>query len=210
MVALDAVLLDYDGVVVELDEAAVAEAAAPFLDAFVDPPLEVVRQGFYQHPLMPAVDRGELPIEMVWDDLRPRAFRGDASAWSEWVGVVTDAYVVSDGMTALLDDLGPQVRLGLVTDNHRTFRTWLDQRPTLRDRFGIIACSAEQGYCKPDPRLFAFALEHLGSEPSRTAFVDDNPRNVEGARRLGMTGIHHTGDVAATRRSLLDHLGATT
>lgn len=42
---------------------------------------------------------------------------------------------------------------------------------------------------KPDPRAYALCLQALGAEPADALFVDDQPRNVEGARRAGLQAI---------------------
>ncbi len=42
---------------------------------------------------------------------------------------------------------------------------------------------------KPAPEAYARALTALGSDAERTLFVDDQPRNVAGARRVGLTAL---------------------
>ena len=42
------------------------------------------------------------------------------------------------------------------------------------------------GVAKPDPRAFLLALEGLGLAPEETLYLDDDPENVEAARRLGL------------------------
>ncbi|MGK0620177.1 HAD-IA family hydrolase, partial [Meiothermus cerbereus] len=37
-----------------------------------------------------------------------------------------------------------------------------------------------------DPRAFQMALEGLGLAPEETLYLDDDPENVETARRLGL------------------------
>ncbi len=56
---------------------------------------------------------------------------------------------------------------------------------------GLARCiivSGEQGYAKPDPRIYADALSALGlTSPEGVLFVGDNPvADVEGARASGM------------------------
>lgn len=44
-----------------------------------------------------------------------------------------------------------------------------------------------QPYCKPWPEAFTLALHCLGEpDPARCLFVDDSPRNLEGARAVGI------------------------
>ena len=52
----------------------------------------------------------------------------------------------------------------------------------------FIIASEEQGYAKPDPRIFQDAMSALGLEaPEQVLFVGDNPvTDIEGARSSGM------------------------
>lgn len=55
----------------------------------------------------------------------------------------------------------------------------------------VIVDSTVVGVTKPDPAIFPFALEPMGLEPERCAYVGDSFRNdVEGARAAGLTPIH--------------------
>jgi 2-haloacid dehalogenase len=67
--------------------------------------------------------------------------------------------------------------------------------PLRRERFeflrwfeGTVVSSAE-GVIKPEPRIYRVLLERYGLEPASTLMIDDNPRNVEAARALGMPAI---------------------
>ena len=42
---------------------------------------------------------------------------------------------------------------------------------------------------KPDPRAYALGCEALGLAPQDVVFVDDQPRNVEGARKAGLIAV---------------------
>lgn len=57
----------------------------------------------------------------------------------------------------------------------------------LRDYFDVVIDSAVAGYEKPDPRIFKFALDVVGVEPSRTIYVGDlYSVDVVGARAAGI------------------------
>jgi 2-haloacid dehalogenase len=53
--------------------------------------------------------------------------------------------------------------------------------------------SGEVGVIKPDPRIFRTLLERHRIEADDAVYIDDNPRNAEAARALGIHGIHFTG-----------------
>ncbi len=62
----------------------------------------------------------------------------------------------------------------------------------LPERFDVILLSEEVGLCKPDPRFFSMASEELGVQPEACIFVDDMVINLDAAREIGMTVVHHT------------------
>lgn len=70
--------------------------------------------------------------------------------------------------------------------------------PQAREHFGILqmidryVVSGAEHLVKPDPRLFQVLLDRYGLRAEDCTFVDDNPVNVEAARRMGMRGIVFT------------------
>lgn len=59
------------------------------------------------------------------------------------------------------------------------------------DRYlDAVVMSARSGYAKPDPRIFAVALERLGVGPREAMHVGDSmTEDVEGARAAGMRAL---------------------
>jgi putative hydrolase of the HAD superfamily len=49
--------------------------------------------------------------------------------------------------------------------------------------------SSKLGVNKPDELMYTTALEELRIKPEEAIFIDDNGRNVEGAKVLGIEGI---------------------
>ena len=70
-----------------------------------------------------------------------------------------------------------------------TFPIALDRYDFLHWFDGILVSGAEK-VRKPFPAYYALALERFGLKPSETIFIDDNLRNVEGARAAGIKSIH--------------------
>jgi putative hydrolase of the HAD superfamily len=79
------------------------------------------------------------------------------------------------------------VRVGLLTNDLEAFhgREWKQRIAFLRELDSFTDASVT-GVLKPDPRAYAQALAGLGAAPGEVLFVDDQPGNVEGARRLGI------------------------
>ena len=71
--------------------------------------------------------------------------------------------------------------------------------PEAREHFAILqlidryVVSGQEHLVKPDERLFRVLLDRYGLRAEECTFVDDNPDNVEAARRLGMKGIVFAG-----------------
>lgn len=66
--------------------------------------------------------------------------------------------------------------------------------------FDVRVISGEVGLRKPDPAIFALALERLDVPAERCAFVDDLDRNVAAAERLGMAGVVHHDDASTVEQ----------
>ncbi|MGA0104187.1 MAG: HAD-IA family hydrolase [Steroidobacteraceae bacterium] len=63
-------------------------------------------------------------------------------------------------------------------------------RLPLLAEFEVIVDATYTGVLKPDPRAYEECLVKLEVEASRAVFVDDQLRNVEGARRSGLEVVH--------------------
>ena len=58
--------------------------------------------------------------------------------------------------------------------------------------FDEVYISAEMHMAKPDPEFFAECLGRIGVPAERTVMIDDNARNLEGARAVGIDTILFT------------------
>jgi putative hydrolase of the HAD superfamily len=72
----------------------------------------------------------------------------------------------------------------------------------LEPLFDAIVVSSEVRSAKPDREIYEIALRKLSSAPSESVMVDDNPDNIEGAARAGMSGL-----VFSTNEKLATDLG---
>jgi putative hydrolase of the HAD superfamily len=78
------------------------------------------------------------------------------------------------------------LRLAVVSNADGTVDASLTARG-LRDHFDVVADSHVVGHQKPDPRIFAHALEACGADPARTLHVGDlYAADVVGARAVGV------------------------
>lgn len=67
--------------------------------------------------------------------------------------------------------------------------------------FDVQIWSCDLGVIKPDPEIYEACLAKLGCQAERTLFFDDRPRNVEGARQVGMEA--HVFESAGQAREII-------
>lgn len=81
-------------------------------------------------------------------------------------------------------------RVGVLSNELELFygREVLSRLTILNDVDCVVDGSSSH-VLKPSPEAYARALEALGTTADRTVFADDQPRNVAGARAVGMTAI---------------------
>jgi putative hydrolase of the HAD superfamily len=83
-------------------------------------------------------------------------------------------------LTGILSNMGDNV-----LENMRREFAWLS-------RFDALVWSYELGLAKPDPAIYLYILEKLGSRPEETLFLDDRQENIDAAQALGMAALLFT------------------
>jgi HAD superfamily hydrolase (TIGR01509 family) len=77
-------------------------------------------------------------------------------------------------------------KLAVVSNSEGTIEQMLTE-VDLRNTFDAVVDSAVVGFTKPDPRIFALALDRLGVSPAEALMVGDSPSaDVDGARAAGI------------------------
>lgn len=98
--------------------------------------------------------------------------------------------LIDPDASAVLDDLGRDHRLALVTNGAPDVQREKLAGTTLAPHFEAIVISAELGVGKPDSRIFGAALDALGVASADAAMVGDSlERDVAGARLTGVRSI---------------------
>jgi putative hydrolase of the HAD superfamily len=96
---------------------------------------------------------------------------------------------VASDVRPCLEALSGRYRLGILANQPAGVRKAL-RRDGLESFFEVWAVSADVGFEKPDPRLFARALELAGAEPGGTAMVGDRlDYDIRPAKAVGMRTI---------------------
>lgn len=87
-----------------------------------------------------------------------------------------------------LRDSGTRL-FALTNWSRETFPVALERYEFLHWFEGILV-SGEEGLIKPDPAIFRRLISRFDVDISRAIFIDDSPRNVDGAQRVGLQAIH--------------------
>lgn len=94
-----------------------------------------------------------------------------------------------DDVRPALEELAGRYRLGVIANQQSTVHAALE-RDGLAGFFDAWAVSEDLGIEKPDPRLFAHALDVAGAAADRSAMVGDRlDYDVEPAARAGMRTV---------------------
>jgi len=85
----------------------------------------------------------------------------------------------------------------LLSNAVSTFLNNILNKYQLKDLFNDIFISSEMGLAKPDKKFFEYVLNKIQADKSQMIFIDDNIRNVNSAKDLGITSIlfENTNDI---------------
>lgn len=79
-------------------------------------------------------------------------------------------------------------KIALLSNNSTELRQKLIENEII-DLFDEIIISAEVGFQKPQPEIFDILFKRLEANPSEVIFVDDTPRSLENADKIGYIPI---------------------
>jgi putative hydrolase of the HAD superfamily len=198
--SIDAVLFDFGGVFTASPFDAAEELGAS-LGAAPGRVLEIVFGPYYEdtdHPWH-RLERGEIPLALARDAIIAlgRAEGIDADPFRLFARMASGG-----GARAAMVERAQRIvargyRTALVTNNAHEFREGWRKLVPADELFHVIVDSCEVGVRKPDPRIFALALEKLGGvRPERALFLDGHPSNVAAAAKLGIRSVLVRSDLA--------------
>ena len=116
-----------------------------------------------------------------------------------------DARMWTRGDRAMLDWQVALKQRGLLTaivsNMGDTVHEHMERELEWLSRFDLLVWSYQLRVAKPDPAIYRYALERLGTRPEETLFIDDKAENLDTALALGMRGL-----VFSTVEDLRDNL----
>jgi len=113
--------------------------------------------------------------------------------------------VINHALMELIKKLKKDYKIGLLSDASASVLNTIIDEQDLRKYFDVIGVSSMIRSTKPHPASYKFVLERLMVVPPEAVFIDDNPANVSGAKKIGMKGILFTGMESLKRE--LEQLG---
>lgn len=194
MRAPEALLFDYGGTL-DADGVAWKERFAALVrgeGVAVDP--EAFDTAFY------AADDalvGRLPKELSLEetvgrlsrDLAQRLGRSEALGRKVAARFLDDSRAGLERSARVLAGLAERYRIGVVSNFYGNLAA-ICAASSIGRYVGAAVDSQSVGAEKPDPRIFQAALDALDTEAGRAVFIGDSlPRDMAGARRLGMAHV---------------------
>ena len=99
-----------------------------------------------------------------------------------------DNYILYPGVYEVLEKLSKTHKLGIISDTWPSMERRLEHSG-ISHFFSFMTCSCYLGVFKPNSRMYLDALQKSGVPATMTVFIDDSPRNLEGAAALGIMPI---------------------
>jgi len=99
-----------------------------------------------------------------------------------------DRNAPNEELFAYIRELEKEYKIGLLSNiaGNFLYQIFTDEHLAL---FDVVSLSFEKGYAKPQARAFETIAEELDVEPAECVLVDDQERNITGAREAGMKAI---------------------
>ena len=173
-------LLDLGNVLVKIDYTPLARAARSLMGVAPDQ----LRAAFSNDRLGYRYESGLISNAEFHAELCRRT--GCDVPWDQfvpaWNSIFLPEPILDEG---LLAQLAAKLDLWVISNTNPLHFEYIRKHYDFLRHFRGFVLSYESGALKPDPAIFARAVEKTGAEPGRTLFVDDQSVNVDAARGLG-------------------------
>lgn len=185
MAAIRNVIFDLGGVLLEWRPIRILERSFPDKET-----QDVVGEALFRHPDWRAFNRGDLSEEHLVERVGRRTGMG-ATSISRVLDVVRDSLIEIPETVEVINALHRRgVPLYCLSDMPDSVYSYVRERYTFWSAFQGIVISGQVCLMKPEQEVFEYLLNRFGLSAAETAFVDDHPPNIEGARAVGLEAIH--------------------
>ena len=150
-------------------------------------PLLKVWIHFFTSPVEKAYTRGEITSREFYRHSKealnvPISYKTFSHYWN-------DIFWENEGMDDLLKKLKKHYPLYLISNTNDLHFRHVKKKFKLWKHFKRLFPSHQVGHRKPDREIYEKVLKRIKMKPQETVFIDDVPKFVRGAKRVGMRAI---------------------
>ncbi len=184
---VDALLFDFDGLILDTEWPAYVTVADTFVDHGVEMPLDRWQTRIGRGDNEPWIN---LLIDHVGEDMTGADWSSVEAARDERKNAMTDASSIQPGVMELLADAERMgLRKAVASSSPWSWVGRHLQRLGIHDRFGAIRTADDVAQTKPWPDVFLAASNALGVEPHRCIVFEDSHHGVAAAKAAGMYAV---------------------
>lgn len=181
---MKAIIFDLGNVLIHFD----AHRAAKRFAREARVPVEKVWRHFFTSRIEKAYTRGEVTTREFFRHAK-QAFNSTMN-FNTFSELWNDIFWENRGIRPLLKKLSVRYDLYLISNTNALHFNHVKRRfPQTFRLFKRAFPSHLVGHRKPDPRIFWKVLRAVRLRPDQTVFIDDMPKFVEAAEKIGMKGI---------------------
>jgi putative hydrolase of the HAD superfamily len=138
-----------------------------------------------------AVLRGELGVYPYWDRKAQAAGYEDGIAMFADLPEKVPNLFAPDALALLAEARAAGVKTGILSNDlvRISGLVWSTSQPALQGHDTFVDATVI-GHRKPAPEGYLKVIAELGLAPEDIVFLDDTPECIEGARAVGMIGVH--------------------
>lgn len=177
------ILSDLGGVVVEFNADQVVHQMAQVLGR----PFDEVQAAVYHKELLLPFELGKISPKLYYEGLKtslklPWSYEQFVRAWN-------NIFIENRDVTEIMERLRKRHRLFALSNTNALHIEHIKQTFPSLGFFEEWIASCDVGFRKPDPEIYALALDRAGVKPSQAVYIDDRPELVEAGRKAGLTAI---------------------
>ena len=184
------IIFDFGGVLTLL---APDEALRRFKALGVETPEEYINP-YCQHGAFFELENGDISAEQFCQELekicnRPISYE---EAKHAWMGFITS---VHEEILDYLQQFRPRYRLGVLSNTNPFIQSWAgtseftSKGKPLKEYFDMLFFSYIMGASKPGEEIYRKMLLEGNMKAEETLFIDDSEKNIETARKLGISTL---------------------
>ncbi len=141
-----------------------------------------------KHRLVNPGDLGAISEEEMFENIGREVGVDAKQVRREWMELVT----INEEMVNFIKEVKKSYPVYLLSNALSGFLREILEKNDLYQLFDEVYISAEIHLAKPDPEFFRECLERIGAKAEETVMIDDNAKNLEGAREVGIDTILFT------------------